>query len=111
MSIKGYCTFYKNLYIGESIKNPVLVKWKLKHGAGQLSIFVVSEAQNENDQLEIEHCSFLKQKYYRKHPLLIYGIAGSYKEALDIVLRISEDSHMYGMDGNLIGFLRKVSGE
>ncbi len=111
MSIKGYCTFYKNLYIGESIKNPIKVKWKLKHGAGQLSIYVISRAMNENDQLDIEHCAFLKQRYYKKHPAYVYGIAGSYKEALDIVLKISEDSHMYGMDGDLIGFLNKVSGE
>ncbi len=111
MSIRGYCTFYKNLYIGSSIKNPALVKWKLKHGAGQLSIYVVTETLSGQDQLEISHCAFLKQRYFRRHPLKVYAIASSYNEAIDIIIKISEDSHTQGMDGDLIGFLKKVSGD
>ncbi len=111
MTIKGYCTFHNNLYVGDSIKNPVLVKWKLKHGAGQLSIYVITEAVCDTDQLDIYHCAFLKQKYYKKHPAHVYGIASSYKEAIDLVIKISDESHVYGMDGNLIGYLKRVSGD
>ncbi len=38
MTLKGYCSFYKKLYIGESIRHAEKVKWKMKNGVGQLSI-------------------------------------------------------------------------
>ncbi len=108
MSIKGYCTFYKNLYVGDSIKNSALVRWKLKHGAGQLMIYVITAAANESDQLEITHCAFLKQKYYKTHPAFVYGIAGSKSEAMDIVIRISEEASQNGMSGNIRGYLESA---
>lgn len=111
MSIRGYCRFYKNLYVGDSIKNAALVRWKLKHGAGQLMIYVISSAMNQEDQLEISHCAFLKQKYYRKHPAFIYAIAGSQSEAMDILIKISEEASASGMEGDLKGYLESSLGE
>ena len=49
--------FHKELYVGDSIKNARKVKWKLKHHAGQLSIFVIA-LSGGSDQLEIYHCAF-----------------------------------------------------
>ena len=111
MVLGGYCSFYKNLYTGASIKNVSAVKRKLKRGKYTLRVFVITAPFADGDQLDIMHSAFLKQKYYKKHPALVYGIAGSYSEALDIVMRISEDAHTFGMDGDLIGFLKKVSGD
>ncbi|WP_026669828.1 hypothetical protein [Butyrivibrio sp. AE3006] len=111
MSIRGYCRFYKNLYVGESIKNSAKVKWKLKHGAGQLLIYVITAAANEADQLEVTHCAFLKQKYYKKHPAFVYGIAGSREEAFDLIVKISEEASACGMEGDLKGYLNTVLGE
>lgn len=83
--------FYKYLYVGDNIKNPDKVKRKLKYHAGQLFIYVICIA-NGSDQLEIYHCAYLKQKYYRYHPPVIVGIAGSYEEAVNIVVQITKES-------------------
>lgn len=105
MKKKGFCEFYKNLYWGASVNNKALVKLKLKHGAGQLSIFCVTRALNTNDQLDIVHCAFLKQAYFKEHPSYIYGIAASHDEAMDLVLRISQEASMAGLDGKLLDYL------
>ncbi|WP_029232715.1 hypothetical protein [Butyrivibrio sp. VCB2006] len=101
----GFCRFYKNLYWGNSVKKRTLVKWKLYTGSGQFNVFCVTKAMDDNDQLDIIHCAFLKQQYYRKHPVLIYGIASSYNEAVEIVLQISRDASEVGMDGRLMDYL------
>ena len=108
MNIRGFCSFSKNLYIGKSIKNDKLVKWKLKHGAGQFLIYVIAASEGDDgNQLEIMHCAFMKQKYYQRHPLHIYGIAGSYDEALEIIVKISDEADAAGMTGNLVGYLER----
>ena len=111
MRIKGCCDFFSKLYIGDSVKNPRLVKWKLKHGAGQLFIYVVTASDIPCGQLEIKHCAFLKQKYYLRHPEFIYGIAGSYNEALDIVMKISDEASVCGMEGDIKGYLCSLLGD
>lgn len=83
--------FYKNLYVGEGIKNPNKVKWKLRHNAGQFKVYVIALAGGE-DQLEIYHCAFLQQKYYKKYPPYIIGIADNYEEAVEIVVRITKEA-------------------
>ncbi len=81
--------FYKNLYVGESITNPNKVKWKLRRNAGQFKVYIIALAQGDG-QLEIYHCAFLQQKYYRKYPPYIIGIAGGYDEAVELVIKITE---------------------
>lgn len=103
----GFCKFYKNLYWDDTIKNRNLVKWRLCHNRKQLTIFCVVRATNGIDQLEIIHNAFLSQDYYRKHPVYIYGIASGYTEALDIVIRISDEAQKVGKPGNLLDYLDK----
>ncbi len=82
--------FHRELYVGESIRNARKVKWKLKHGAGQLRIFIIAVAPGR-DQLEIFHCAFLQQGYYRKNSPYIVGIAGGYEEAVDLLQKMVTD--------------------
>ena len=82
--------FHNELYLGDSIRNAGIVKWKLKHHSGQLRIFVIALSSG-SDQLEIYHCAFLQQRYYKKHPPYIVGIAGGYEEALELVRRMTSD--------------------
>lgn len=103
----GFCQFYKNIYWGESVKNHSLVKWKLYHGSGQFNIYLVTRATSEGDQLDIIHCAFIKQKIFREYPVFVYGIASSYDEAVGIVLRISQEASIAGMDGQLLNYLEK----
>lgn len=105
MNKRGFCRFYKNLYFGDSVKKHNTVKWKLYHGAGQLRIYVITRPFADGDQLDIMHCAFLKQPYYRQHPVMVYGIAGSYDEAIDLVIKISDEAAECGMTGQLLEYL------
>lgn len=96
--------FYQNLYIGGTIKDPAKVKWKLKHRAGQLNIYVLALADGEN-QLEIYHCAFLQQSYYRKHPPYIIGICSGYEEAVDLVIEITQKAVAETGKANLKDYL------
>ncbi len=105
MKKRGFCRFYKELYWGESVKNHSLVKWRLYHGRGQFTIFCVQRATTSGDQLDIIHCAFLQQAYYKEYPAYIYGIAGSYEEALDIVVNITQEALEAGYEGRLLDYL------
>ncbi|MBQ7614884.1 MAG: hypothetical protein IJU77_07545 [Butyrivibrio sp.] len=105
MKNKGFCRFSKELYWGESVKKHSLVKWRLYHGRGQFTIFCIQRPFADSDQLDIVHCAFLKQPYYREHPAYIYGIAGSKKEALDLVVKITEDALAAGYEGRILEYL------
>ncbi|MBO5056803.1 MAG: hypothetical protein J6C64_10695 [Lachnospiraceae bacterium] len=104
--------FYKYLYIGDTVKEPAKVKRRLKRHAGQL-IYVICIASG-NDQLEIFHSAYLKQKYYRYHPPVIVGIASNYEEAVDIVMQITKESLLATGGCNLKEYLKmrtKQSGD
>lgn len=105
MKKRGFCRFYKNLYWGDSVKKHSQVKWKLYHGSGQFTIFCVKRAESEGDQLDIIHCAFLQQPYFRSNPAYIYGIAGSHEEALEIVLKIAQEALDSGYEGRLLDYL------
>ena len=96
--------FYKNLYVGDTVKKLEKVKWKLKHHAGQLNIYVITVAEG-NDQLEFYHCAFLKQKYYRKHSPYIIGIAAGFEEALSIIEQITQECFTATGTGNIKEYL------
>ena len=98
--------FYRYLYVGESVTNPAKVKRKLKNHIGQLSVYVICLAGGMN-QLEIYHCAYLKQKYYRFHPPVVVGLAGSYDEAVTLVMQMTKESLDYTGCCNIKAYLRK----
>ena len=98
--------FYKNLYIGESIKKPNKVKRRLKNHAKQLRIFVIILSKG-SDQLEICHSILLGQPFYKKkenRPFVI-GIAGSYDEAVELVCRIASEAVVRNGNADLKKYL------
>lgn len=97
--------FYKNLYIGDNVNNAATVKTKLKIHA-LVNVYVIALAQG-NDQLEIYHAAYLKQKYYRKHPPVIIGIAADYEEAVEIVRKITDECVRETGECDLKGYLKK----
>ena len=105
MRSRGFCRFYKNLYWGDSIKMHSQVKWRLSHGRGQFTIYCIKRADSDGDQLEIIHSAFLQQKYFRDNPAYIYGIANSYNEALELVLKITEEALEAGYEGRILDYL------
>ena len=97
--------FYKALYIGDTVKDVNKVKKKLKRHQGTF-VYVIAIASGD-DQLEIYHSGYLKQKYYRFHPPIIIGIASDYKEALQIVLKITEECVLKTGNCNLKDYLKQ----
>lgn len=97
--------FHKKLYLGESIKHPMVTKWKLRVAAGQFHVHVIVISDNGSNQLECFHNSLLKQKYYHKQDFLVVGIAGDYNEAIDIITKITEDCVAKTGTGNVKQFL------
>lgn len=81
--------FYKYLYIGDTVKELPKIKQKLKLHAGT-SVYVICIAGGD-DQLEIYHSAYLKQKYYRYHPPVVIGIASDYDEAVEIIIKITKE--------------------
>lgn len=85
--------FYKNLYIGDTIRKPNKVKRKLKNHAKQLKIYVIMLSSGA-DQLEICHSIMLGQPFYKEKENIpfIIGIAGNYDEAVELVCRIATEA-------------------
>lgn len=83
--------FYKNLYIGKTIKKPDKIIRKLKKYKKQPSIYVIVYVR-EQDRLEIYHSLMLQQWFYKENPPAILGIAGSQEEAFDLIKRIAQEA-------------------
>lgn len=84
--------FIKELYVSNTVKNVKTVMWKLQRNIGQLGIFLVVISRHPSDQLEIYHCSVLKQKYFQKQKeFTIVAITTSYDEAVSFVRCALED--------------------
>ena len=81
--------FYKYWYIGDTVTKPVKIKRKLKRHAG-VDVYVIAIASGAG-QLEIYHSAYLKQKYYRRYPPVIVGIASSHGEAVQIIIKITQE--------------------
>lgn len=83
--------FYKKLYVGESIKHPERVKWKLRVAAGQFNVHLITVSQNGSNHLECFHNALLKQRVFRRQDYFVVGIAANHEEALSLICRITED--------------------
>lgn len=84
--------WYKNLYVGEGIgRKAERIKWKIRHNAGQLSIYVIALASNEKNLLDIIPAQELLQKSYPKKNLYVVGLAKGYDEAIQTASSIVMD--------------------
>ena len=96
--------FYKNLYIGDTIKKPEKIKRKLKKHAKLNNVYLIAYMA-QNKQLEIYHSLMLQQYFYKENPPYIIGIAGSKDEAAHIICRIAEESVQTTGQADLIKYL------
>ena len=98
--------YYKYLYTSESIRNPGKVKTRLRLHKGTPGYFILYFA-NGNDQLEIMNTVYLKLNYYRKHPPIVVGLAKSYDEAVEIVIKIVNEALKKTGNANIKEYLIK----
>ncbi len=101
---EAYMKFYKDLYVGDTIKNIKKVKRKLWRNAGQVGIYVIALCEGQ-DQLEIYNSAYLQQKYYKKYPPYIIGIANGYDEAVGIVCKIAKEAYEVNQNCDLKKYL------
>ncbi|MGN0291190.1 MAG: hypothetical protein ACI4C5_04605 [Lachnospiraceae bacterium] len=81
--------WYDDLYVSENIeKKADKIKWKIKHNAGLLQMYVITLACNSQNLLEIISTKELMQKNYPKKNLVIVGMAKGYEEAVTIAATI-----------------------
>lgn len=77
--------WYDKLYIGESIIHKTnKVKWKIRHNAGQINIYVITLPSSRKNLLDIVPAQELLQKAYPKKNLYIIGLAKGYEEAIEL---------------------------
>ena len=84
--------WYKDLYVGESIRHKTkIIKWKIKHNAGQINIFVITIASNPQNLMDIIPAHELMQKAYPKKELFVIGLAKGKTEAYKVVTQIIDE--------------------
>lgn len=99
--------WYPYLYIGpqaEKKKNKIL--WKLRCNAGLVNVYLITLSSNGKDLFDIISSSYLKQKALRRNLPMIVGIAVGYEEALDLVIRIVEETIKNRGDANVKQYLK-----
>lgn len=102
---EGRVKIYPSLYIGKTVNNPDKTISRLKKHSRLLSAYVITLSNNPSDQLEIHSAADLAQKYYRKYPPYVIGIASDYDEAVELVRQIAEESYAAQGDCRLKEYL------
>ena len=97
---------YPRLYVGKTVNNPDKLIHKLTKHKKKVDAFVITLSKNPYDQLEIYQADCLSQKYYKKNPPYIIGIASNYEEALEIITCIASDSVQTRGDCRLKEYLK-----
>lgn len=80
--------FYKNLYIGHTVKNTNKIIKQLKKNKLKLHINLIL-LNDETGKLEIMDSIFLHQWFYKEKDIFVIGIASDKEEAFEIVERIA----------------------
>lgn len=84
--------WYEHLYAGESIRHKTeKIKWKIRHNAGQINIYVIALASNPQNLLDIIPAQELMQKAYPKKDLYVLGLAHGMDEAYEVVKQIIDE--------------------
>lgn len=99
--------FYKNLYIGDTISNPDKIKRKLKKYAKLTNVYLIAYVEKDK-RIEIFHSVMLQQYYYKENPPYIIGIAGSQKEANEIICQIAGEAVQKTGEADLVAYLFSV---
>jgi len=99
--------WYDNLYVGESIRHKTeKIKWKIRHNAGQIDIYVIAKASNPQNLLDIIPAQELMQKAYPKKDLYIIGLAHGKNEAHELVKQIIDEVYQNTGGFDIIPYLQ-----
>lgn len=100
--------WYDHLYLGDSIRNPRKIKWKINHNAGTIDIYVITFASNEDNLLDvIPTWELMQHGYPWKDRLEIIGLAKGYEEALMLVRTIVDEVYQNTGSTDVKAYLKK----
>lgn len=106
-----HMNFYKNLYIGDTVKKPQKAIKKLKRYKKQPRLYVIVY-DGETDRLAVYHSLMLLQWYYRENPPgCIVGLANGREEAFDVIEQIAKESLAATGQAQLVAYLSGVDPE
>ncbi len=84
--------FSQNLYTDEAaLKNKKSIIHKLKRNRMQASVYVIT-LNLSTMRPELIHSVFLQQKYYKKNPPYVIGIAMSAESGMEILCKIVSEN-------------------
>jgi len=99
--------WYEKLYVGESIRHKEdRIKWKIKHNAGQIDIYVITIASNPQNLLDIIPAQELMQKGYPKKELYVIGLAKGMTEAHEVVKQIIDEVYQNTGSFGIVPYLQ-----
>ena len=86
--------WYKQLYIGDNAKKKKkqLIR-KINMGAGVIDVYLITLAQNPENQLDIFSANELKQKARRRTCPMIVGLCCGYEETVELVKVLVERTY------------------
>ena len=86
-------------------KKATRIRWRVEHRRPQYEVYLITLAQNPENQLEITEANQLLQKtVYRRCPEII-GIACGYGEALELVRQLAEATYRKQKNGDIRHYL------
>lgn len=97
--------FSRQLYLGNGIKHPAVIKHKLRTRRLSKGTYVLRIAENDTDYLEILEASYYLQPFAHLEKNYIVGFAATYEEALELVEKMLQDSLEQTGEANLRAYL------
>ena len=95
--------WYDDLYVGESIVHKTnKIKWKIRHNAGQINIYVITLASGEKNLLDIIPSHELLQKQ-----LYVIGLAKGYDEAVEVAASVIDEVYRQTGAFEVASYLRE----
>lgn len=83
---------YRHLYVSEFLeKKKEKILKKLSKNQFQPGVYLITLAQNPDDQLDFYSTLLLKQHVYEDTPIFVVGIAEGYDDAVDMVAVITDE--------------------
>lgn len=103
--------FYKNLYIGDTVKKPEKAIRKLKHHKKQPKLHVIVY-DRDTKRLAVYHSLMLSQWYYKENPPgCIVGLANGREEAFDVIEQITKEALEATGEASLVTYLSGMDPE
>ncbi len=85
-------TWNKTLYVGtEASKYEKRIRKRLDRGKSVIGHYLITIAEGQNDELDLISTTLLTQDILRARIPLIVGLAYDRREALDLLVRITDD--------------------